>query len=92
MESDWRQNVAEIGWQGQQVYAPGIIVTMNLCAKLVTPLHVGGFTLTHVCQIESGGVISGTFGAASLLDPDQVQGFLFTLTGRFPYGRAVLPD
>ena len=92
MESEWRRAVGLVGWTGPQVYAPGILVSGLKAARLNTPLHIGGFTIGYVMQIESGGIVSGTLGALDVTDPRQVQGFLFTLTGRFPYGFAVVPD
>lgn len=93
MESNWRQNVRQIG-MGDYLYGvTGGLDYCTLAAELITPIVVSGATYRWVCQQENRFGTVGCLGEASTLLPAQCIGFFGTLgPPPFPYGFAVFPD
>jgi len=92
LESNWRQLIGSIGWVNARYSSITLGYDVTLCAKLITPLHIGFFDYKWVVQFDGPGGKSGALAAVSSLFPDQAVAFILTLSGTFPYGYAVYPD
>lgn len=92
MESNWRLALFDVGISGQNISPFEPESYYELCGRLITPMHVGGFEIRWVCKkVVNYGAPRGVL-MACVPGTDQGGQTFGAYFGTFPYGFLVHPD